>query len=205
MPQAVHNQKQGDRRGRPREAESGCGWSGTEEGMTKIAGFGPGLGRRGILAAAAMSDFADRGGVALFGRPPTEMTCAGAPLEYAFLAEDTLRTRGNRGRAELIHNAQDRALFSVPIVSGRVRMLCRERDVKVNCEPVLTGVDLDRRTATFRTPQGSKELDVATFWAVFQEMRGPIDWVVVAGIVAAGAGGTMLGIHALLGVVRRLA
>jgi hypothetical protein len=54
-----------------------------------------------------MSAFADKGGVALFGRPETEMKCAGAPLKYAFLTDDVLRRRGNRGKAELIYNAPD--------------------------------------------------------------------------------------------------
>jgi len=105
----------------------------------------------------AMSDFADRGGVGVFSRPATEMKCAGAPLKYAFLTDDFLRRRGNRGRAELIYNAHNRVLFSVPIVAERVRMLYGERDIRVNHEHVLQAIDLERRIATFHTPQGSTE------------------------------------------------
>jgi hypothetical protein len=41
--------------------------------------------------------------------------------------------------------------------------------------------------------------------STFEDIGGPIDWVLVAGIFVAGAGGTMLGVYALLGVMRRFA
>lgn len=121
---------------------------------------------------AAMSSFADRGGVALFGRPSTEMKCAGAPLKYAFLTDDTLRRRGNRGRAELIYNAHNRALFSVPIVAEKVRMLYRDRGIRTNYEHDLQAIDLGRKVATFRTPGGPKELQY-DFINVVPPMRAP--------------------------------
>jgi sulfide:quinone oxidoreductase len=120
----------------------------------------------------AMSAFADRGGVALFGRPATEMKCAGAPLKYAFLTDDILRRRGNRGRAELIYNAHNKALFSVPIVSEKVRMLYQERGVAVRYDHQLTALDLGRRIATFRTPEGPKEQGY-DFINVVPPMRAP--------------------------------
>lgn len=120
----------------------------------------------------AMSAFADKGGTALFGRPSTEMKCAGAPLKYAFLTDDILRHRGNRGRAELIYNAHNKVLFSVPIVAERVRMLYRDRGVKVNQDHELAAIDLGRRLATFRTPQGPQELRY-DFINVVPPMRAP--------------------------------
>lgn len=127
----------------------------------------------GALATwQAMSAFADRGGVALFGRPPTEMKCAGAPLKYAFLTDDILRRRGNRGRAELIYNAHNNALFSVPIVSEKVRMLYQDRGIAVNYDHQLQALDLGRRVATFRTPAGPKQLPY-DFINVVPPMRAP--------------------------------
>jgi sulfide:quinone oxidoreductase len=120
----------------------------------------------------AMSAFADQGGTALFGRPSTEMKCAGAPLKYAFLTDDILRRRGNRGRAELIYNAHNKVLFSVPIVAERVRMLYRDRGVTVNQDHDLAAIDLGRRLATFRTPQGAQELRY-DFINVVPPMRAP--------------------------------
>jgi sulfide:quinone oxidoreductase len=120
----------------------------------------------------ALSAFADRGGTAVFGRPETEMKCAGAPLKYAFLTDDTLRRRGNRNRAELIYNAQTTNLFSVPIVAEKVRMLFRDRGIAVNHSHVLKAIDPSRRVATFETPAGRREIGY-DFINVVPPMRAP--------------------------------
>ena len=120
----------------------------------------------------AMSAFADRGGVALFGRPSTEMKCAGAPLKYAFLTDDTLRRRGNRGKAELIYHAHNRVLFSVPIVAEKVRMLYRDRGIRVNYEHELVAIDLGARVATYRSPSGMVQTRY-DFINVVPPMRAP--------------------------------
>jgi sulfide:quinone oxidoreductase len=127
-------------------------------------------------AAAAtwgeLSKFADTGGVGLFGRPATEMKCAGAPLKYAFIADDHLRRRGNRGKAELIYAAQNKSLFSVPIVSEKVRMLFGDRRIKVQYEHVMTAIDPGRKVATFKTPTGPADIKY-DFINVVPPMRAP--------------------------------
>ena len=106
----------------------------------------------------AMARFVETGGVGLFGRPDTEMKCAGAPLKYTFITDDRLRRAGNRSKAELIYCAQNKSLFSVPIVSEKVRMLFGDRKVKVNHDHVMTGIDLGRKMAFYKTPTGTAEL-----------------------------------------------
>lgn len=141
------------------------------------------IGRHGIgsvyagpEAAAAtyreMSRFADTGGVGLFGRPATEMKCAGAPLKYTFITEDTLTRRGNRSKAKLIYAANNQVLFSVPIVSEKVRMLFAERGVNTVYNHVMTAIDPGRRIATFDTPEGRKEIGF-DFAHVIPPMRAP--------------------------------
>ncbi|KAF0224828.1 MAG: hypothetical protein FD176_1010 [Rhodospirillaceae bacterium] len=120
----------------------------------------------------AMSHFADTGGVGLFLRPNTEMKCAGAPLKYTFLTDDYLRRRGNRGKAEVIYAANNKALFSVPIVSEKVRMLFRDRGVKVQYDHIQTGIDLGRKVAMFSTPNGPAEIKY-DFINVVPPMRAP--------------------------------
>lgn len=119
-----------------------------------------------------LSRFADAGGVGLFGRPATEMKCAGAPLKYAFIADDHLRRRGNRGRAELVYAAHADTLFSVPIVAEKVRMLFQDRGVKVVHHHVMTAIDPGRRIATFKTPQGTQDIRY-DFVNVIPPMRAP--------------------------------
>ncbi|WP_172822820.1 NAD(P)/FAD-dependent oxidoreductase [Paramagnetospirillum marisnigri] len=120
----------------------------------------------------AMSQFADTGGVGLFLRPNTEMKCAGAPLKYTFITDDHLRRRDNRSKAEIIYAANNKVLFSVPIVSEKVRMLFRDRDVKVRYDHIQTGIDLGRKVATFATPSGPAEIKY-DFINVVPPMRAP--------------------------------
>ncbi|TFL14282.1 NAD(P)/FAD-dependent oxidoreductase [Pusillimonas caeni] len=120
----------------------------------------------------AMSAFADRGGTGIFLRPATEMKCAGAPLKYAFITEDYLTRRGRRGQARIVYNAHNKELFSVPIVSEKVRMLFQQRDVQVNYQRVLKAIDPGRRTATFSTPDGTEEQRY-DFIHVIPPMRAP--------------------------------
>jgi sulfide:quinone oxidoreductase len=119
-----------------------------------------------------MSAFADKGGVGLFGRPPTEMKCAGAPLKYTFITDDILRRRGNRGKAKLVYMAHNKALFSVPIVSEKVRMLYQERDVEVRYEHVLQAIEPGRKRATYATPNGPVEVDY-DYITIVPPMRAP--------------------------------
>lgn len=120
----------------------------------------------------ALSEFADRGGVGVFCRPATEMKCAGAPLKYTFIADDHLRRRGNRGKAELIYHAHNKALFSVPIVHEKVRMLYQDRGVATRYEHVLQSIDPGRRVAVFSSPAGPVEQPY-DFINVIPPMRAP--------------------------------
>lgn len=144
--------------------------------VKRIGGDGLGSFYLGPEAASAtwkaMSAFADKGGVGIFMRPATEMKCAGAPLKYTFITDDHLRRRGNRDKAELIFNAQNKTLFSVPIISEKVRMLFEDRGVKVNYDHVLEAVDIDKKVATFRTPTGTQEIGY-DFINVVPPMRAP--------------------------------
>jgi len=148
------------------------------EGMdvSRIGRDGLGSVYAGPMQAAAtwalMSAFADKGGTALFCRPSTEMKCAGGPLKYAFLTDDVLRRRGNRGRAKLIYHAHNNALFSVPIVSEKVRMLFADRGVDVNYGHELVAIDPGARMATFRGPSGPVRMEY-DFINVIPPMRAP--------------------------------
>ncbi len=100
----------------------------------------------------AMDAFADIGGTALFSRPATEMKCAGAPLKYAFLTDDYLRRKGTRDKSQIIYGAHNKALFGVPIVNEKLKLLFRDRGVDVRWDHVLKGIDASAKVATFVTP-----------------------------------------------------
>lgn len=112
------------------------------------------------LSWQALDKFTDEGGVGMFGRPATEMKCAGAPVKLCFLGEDIATTKGNRSKCDFIYNAQATNLFGVPVIHHRVRQIMDERNITYRYQHVLKGIDLGARTATFSTPDG----DVTDKW-----------------------------------------
>lgn len=112
------------------------------------------------LSWQALDKFTTEGGVGMFGRPATEMKCAGAPVKLCFLAEDIATTKGNRSKCEFVYNAQATNLFGVPVIHHRVRQIMDERDITYRYQHVLKGIDLGAKTATYATPDG----DVTDKW-----------------------------------------
>lgn len=108
---------------------------------------------------AAVSQFAEKGGAGLFTRPATEMKCAGAPLKHTFLVDDIARRAGNRGKVEITYAAHNDALFSVPIVSEKVRMLFGDRGIATAYSHVLKAIDPGAKRARFDTADGETELE----------------------------------------------
>lgn len=156
------------------------------------------VGRNGIGAVYAgpdyaaatwkeMDDFTSRGGVGLFSRPATEMKCAGAPLKYTFIVDDYLRRKGTREKSQVIYASNNKALFSVPIVSEKLKLLFVDRGVDTRYDHVLKGIDASAKTATFKVaaqevanPDGSKtqipareETIAFDFMNVIPPMRAP--------------------------------
>jgi len=109
------------------------------------------------LSWRALDRFTDTGGVGLFGRPATEMKCAGAPLKIAMIAEDIATRKGTRAGTQIIYNAHNPSLFGVPIVHHRVRQIFDERGIEVRSSHVLKALDASRKLATYETPDGDVE------------------------------------------------
>lgn len=105
----------------------------------------------------AASKFCEDGGTGLFTRPATEMKCAGAPLKHTFLIDDIARHHGAGSRAKIIYMSPSGNLFSVPIVSEKVRMLFGQRDIAANYNLALKAIDPGRKVATFTGPDGNTE------------------------------------------------
>ncbi|KGJ05195.1 sulfide:quinone oxidoreductase [Paracoccus halophilus] len=93
--------------------------------------------------------FTEEGGVGIFTRPATEMKCAGAPLKHTFLIDDIASRGGARGKYEIRYACPQQALFSVPIVSEKVRMLFGARQIATHHGQTLTAIDPGAKRATF--------------------------------------------------------
>lgn len=120
----------------------------------------------------AIDAFVDQGGVGLFGRPASEMKCAGAPLKVTFITDDLARRKGRRGALELIYNAHNQTVFSVPPVHDRVTQMFAGRDITVNFSHVLKAIDPGPKRATYETPEGPVTLNY-DFIHVVPPMRAP--------------------------------
>lgn len=141
------------------------------------------IGQRGISSiyagpsyaqksAKAIDDFLATGGVGLFGRPATEMKCAGAPLKITFITDDKARINKQRNGVELIYNAHNDTVFSVAPVDVKVRALFAERDIAINESHNLIAINPDSKVATYKTPEGQINMDY-DFIHIVPPMRAP--------------------------------
>jgi len=149
-----------------------------------IAGMSEDLiGRHGIASvyagpeaaaktAATIQAFAETGGTGLFGRPDTDIKCAGAPLKITFLTEERLRMTGKRGNAQLLYNAHSNSVFAVPPVAEKVESLFSERGIAIRRSHNLIAIEPGRKRATFATPDGTVETDY-DFIHVVPPMHAP--------------------------------
>jgi sulfide:quinone oxidoreductase len=153
-------------------------WDAVEGFSTDLIGKdGIGAVYAGPEAAEAtwreMDRFTDTGGKAVFFRPVTEMKCAGAPLKYTFLTEDYATRKGTRGKTEITYVAPGKALFGVPIVSEKVRMLYDQRGIKTVYDHKMTRIDPGKKILTFEDADGIEHEMDYDFTNVIPPQRAP--------------------------------
>ncbi len=122
---------------------------------------------------AAAQKFTEEGGIALMTRPETEMKCAGAPLKHAFLIEDIASRSTAAGKFEIHYAAPQSALFGVPIVAEKVRMLFGERGIQTHIQHRLLSIDPGTKWATFE----KTAVDAATKETVKTNVELPYDYL----------------------------
>lgn len=120
-----------------------------------------------------LDKFAQTGGTALFQRPSTEMKCAGAPLKYTLITHDVLRRRGTLSKSKIIYNSNNKVLFSVPIVSEKVRMIFKDRGIDTHYDRQLVAIDPHNRIATFADKEQGKVEYGYDFINVIPPMTAP--------------------------------
>lgn len=121
----------------------------------------------------AARKFTEEGGIALMTRPATEMKCAGAPLKHAFLIDDIASRSGGAGKFEMHYTAPQGALFGVPIVAEKVRMLFGERGIKTHMSHNLKSIDPGKKLASFE----KTEVDATTKAEVKSMVELPYDYL----------------------------
>lgn len=131
---------------------------------------GPDYAAKTWLAA---KKFTEEGGVAVMSRPTTEMKCAGAPLKHAFLVEDIASRTVGAGKFEVHYTAPQGALFGVPIVAEKVRMLFGQRGIKTHMSHKLVSIEPGQKRALFE----KTEVDAATKEEVKTTVEIPYDYL----------------------------
>jgi sulfide:quinone oxidoreductase len=121
----------------------------------------------------AARTFTEQGGVGVFTRPATEMKCAGAPLKHAFLIEDIASRTVGAGKFEMHYAAPQPALFGVPIVAEKVRMLFGQRGIKTHMQHKLLSIEPGQKRAVFE----KTEVDPATKAEVKSNVELPYDYI----------------------------
>ena len=140
-------------------------------GQNGIASIYAGPEAAGV-SARVIDQYIATGGVALFGRPATEIKCAGAPLKMTFITDDKARRAQRRADCKIIYTAHNNALFGVQPVNERVKQMYQERGVDVQYNHVLTAIDPGARRATYRTSEGAVSIDYDMIHVV-PPMRAP--------------------------------
>ncbi len=110
-------------------------------------------------SARVIDEYIAKGGVALFGRPATDIKCAGAPLKMTFITEDKAQRAGRRSACQIRYAAHNQGLFAVPVVNTRVKEMFAQRQIDTLYSHVIHSIDPDAKTATYQTPEGLVKLD----------------------------------------------
>ncbi|MCW8842609.1 MAG: NAD(P)/FAD-dependent oxidoreductase, partial [Rhodobacteraceae bacterium] len=95
----------------------------------------------------------------LFTRPNTALKCAGAPIKHTFLIDDVARRKGNASKMDITYFGHNKALFGVPIVSEKIRMIFGDRGITPEYEHYVSAIDPGAKKATFTTPDGDYDRD----------------------------------------------
>jgi len=136
--------------------------TGLQVNYQSIPGLAETLGRNGVCSiydyghaektAQMLSDF--RGGRAVFTMPPVPIKCAGAPQKILYLADQIFRRQGVRAQTELSFYTAGKVIFGVPLFASALMRVAARKGIQVHYSHRLSGVDGERRQATFETESG---------------------------------------------------
>lgn len=121
----------------------------------------------------AMDAFRAKGGEALMTLPATPLKCAGAPLKMTFMLMDRLRQAGTAARSKVTFHSALGNVFGVKAVNDNVLARWKALGVNVEFTHRLAAIDIEKRRATFVTPEGEKTEQGYDFIHVVPPMRAP--------------------------------
>lgn len=88
-----------------------------------------------------------RGGTALFTYPSTPIKCPGAAQKIMYLADDTFRRNGVRGRSEVMFASAAPGIFAVERYAQTLRAVVERREIQTRFQTELVEIRPDSREA----------------------------------------------------------
>jgi sulfide:quinone oxidoreductase len=120
-----------------------------------------------------MDQFRQKGGQAILTLPATPLKCAGAPLKMTFMLHDRLTQTGAIKNSTIKFYSALGNVFSVKSVNDNVLQRWDKMGIEVELTQKMTAIDLEKREATFSSPEGDKVKANYDFIHVVPPMRAP--------------------------------
>ena len=97
----------------------------------------------------AMKEFAQKGGKAIFCDTYTKHKCGGAPKKVCLLSWDNARKNNNTDKLDLRYYTASSVLYNVPHFTPRLEEIYKERNIPVETNCRLKGIDVHAKRAYF--------------------------------------------------------
>ncbi|RHJ92992.1 NAD(P)/FAD-dependent oxidoreductase [Bacteroides sp. AM07-16] len=97
----------------------------------------------------ALQEFSKTGGRGLYTDTYTKHKCGGAPKKICLLTEDYTRKHGTRDKIDLNYYTASHELYDIPYYTKRLLEIYDERNIPINLNMRLKGVDTSAKQAHF--------------------------------------------------------
>ncbi|XP_066593471.1 sulfide:quinone oxidoreductase, mitochondrial isoform X2 [Prorops nasuta] len=102
-------------------------------------------------------------GNTIFTFPNSPVKCPGAPQKIMYLAEDYFQRNGLRQNINVIYNTALPVIFGVKKYADSLWSVCEGRNISVNLQSNLIGINPEKREATFEKLGGSNKMDTVKY------------------------------------------
>ena len=105
----------------------------------------------------AMKAFGEQGGKGIFCDTYTKHKCGGAPKKICLLSWDNARKNGNTDKVDMHYYTASKQLYNVPHFTPRLEEIYKERNIPVDMNCRLKGIDTEAKRAYFERVETDAE------------------------------------------------
>ena len=110
----------------------------------------------------AMKEFAEKGGRGIFCDTYTKHKCGGAPKKVCLLTWDNARKNGKTADIDLLYYTAEKQLYDVPYFTKRLEEIYAERNIPVDVNVRLKGIDTSAKRAYFERVETAGDEKIMT-------------------------------------------